>query len=180
MPTEPGKASTIGKKPRASVNAHTFVGPLTSAGIHDGAASLTGKVEAGHLRLDVSNDKAGHSLPGGGNSMRTITLDVVFRNAAGAVVQSIQAERFGTEFAAAEGEFPIPKWNAHSIARATEIGPDSTATVTCDIPAGATRAEAVLTYHSIHPAYVASLTKRGVDLSGRAPVVLARTTVTLP
>jgi hypothetical protein len=112
--------------------------------------------------------------------MRTITLDVEFKSATGAVVRSFQAERFGTEFADAEGNFPVPKWNAHSVARSTEIGPDSSRVVWCDIPAGSTRAEAVLSYHAIHPAYRAMLEKRGVDLSGRAPVVLARTTVTMP
>ena len=177
MPPTPGQASTVSKVPRASVNAHTFAGPRTTPSILDEAAVLTGKMENGKLRLDVENAKAGHSLPGGGNSFRTVTLDVTFQDAAGATVQSFQAERFGTEFADAGGNFPIPKWNAHSVARATEIGPDSTRTVTCDVPPGAARAEAVLTYYPIHPAYRAMLERRGVDLSSRAPVVLARATV---
>ena len=112
--------------------------------------------------------------------MRTITLDVVFTNAAGVEVKKMQAERFGTEFADAKGVSPVPKWMGQSVARATEIGPDSSRVVLCDVPPGATRAEAILTYHAIHPAYRAMLSKRGVDLSGRAPVVLARTTVVLP
>jgi len=180
MPPTAGRAATVTEKTRPAVYAHLFAGPRKAPAMLDGAATMKGAVEGGRLRLEVENAKAGHSLPGGGNSMRTITLDVVFRNAAGAEVQSFQAERFGTEFADADGNFPVPKWNAHSVARDTEIGPDSSRVVWCDIPAGASRADAVLTYHAIHPAYRAMLEKRGVDLSGRAPVVLARTTVTLP
>jgi hypothetical protein len=112
--------------------------------------------------------------------MRTITLDVVFTNATGLEVKKVQAERFGTEFADAKGVSPVPKWAGRSVARSTDIGPDSSRVVFCDIPAGATRAEAILTYHSIHPAYRAMLARHKVDLSGRAPVVLARTTVVLP
>jgi hypothetical protein len=180
MPPTEGRASTVSDKTRPAVYSHLFAGPRKAPGMLDGAANLKGSVEGGRLRLEVENAKAGHSLPGGGNSMRTITLDVVFTNAAGAELQKFQAERFGTEFADADGSFPVPKWNAHSIARDTEIGPDSSRVVWCDIPAGASRADAVLTYYAIHPAYRAMLEKRGVDLSGRAPIVMARTTVTLP
>ncbi|HET9952286.1 MAG TPA: multiheme c-type cytochrome [Candidatus Eisenbacteria bacterium] len=180
MPPTSGRAATVTEKTRSAVYSHLFAGPRKAPAMLDDAAAMKGSVAGGRLRLEVENTKAGHSLPGGGNSMRTITLDVVFKNAAGAEVQSIQAERFGTEFADAEGVFPVPKWNAHSVARDTEIGPDSSRVVWCDIPAGASRADAVLTYHAIHPAYRAMLVKRGVDLSGRAPIVLARTTVTLP
>ncbi len=180
MPPAPGKAATVAKRTRPAVNAHTFVGPRSTPAWLSDAATLKGSVSAGRLRLEVENAKAGHSLPGGGNSMRTITLDVVFSNAAGAEVQRLQAERFGTEFADADGMFPVPKWIGHSVARATEIGPDSSRVVLCDVPPGASRAVAVLTYHAIHPAYRAMLVKRGVDLSGRAPIVLARTTVVLP
>lgn len=180
MPPAAGKAATVATKTRPAVNAHTFVGPRSTPAWLSDAATLKGAVASGRLRLEVENAKAGHSLPGGGNSMRTITLDVVFTNAAGAEVKKLQAERFGTEFADAKGVSPVPKWMGQSVARATEIGPDSSRVVLCDVPPGATRAEATLTYHAIHPAYRAMLAKRGVDLSGRAPVVLARTTVDLP
>lgn len=106
--------------------------------------------------------------------MRTIALDVVFRDAKGGKVSAVTAERFGTEFSAADGSFPAYKWNAHGVARATSIGPDSSRVVWCDIPPGAVSAEAVLTYHPIHPAYLPMLAARGVDLSGRAPYVMAR------
>ena len=43
-----------------------------------------------------------------------------------------------------------------------------------DAKGGAVSAEAVLTYHAIHPAYLPMLAARGVDLSGRAPYVMAR------
>ena len=180
MPPAPGKAATVATKTRPAVNAHTFVGPRSTPEWLSDAATMKGSVASGRLRLEVENVKAGHSLPGGGNSMRTITLDVVFTNAAGAEVKRMQAERFGTEFADAKGVSPVPKWMGRSVARATEIGPDSSRVVLCDVPPGATRAEAILTYHAIHPAYRAMLAKRGVNLSGRAPVVLARTTVVLP
>ncbi|HEU4725328.1 MAG TPA: multiheme c-type cytochrome [Candidatus Eisenbacteria bacterium] len=180
MPPAPGKAATVATKTRPAVNAHTFVGPRSTPAWLDDAANLKGSLDGGRLRLEVENAKAGHSLPGGGNSMRTISLDVVFTNAAGAEVKKIQAERFGTEFADAKGASPVPKWAGRSVVRSTEIGPDSSRVVLCDVPPGATRANATLTYHSIHPAYRAMLAKRGVDLSGRAPVVLARTTVVIP
>ena len=180
MPPSAGRAATVTQKTRSAVSAHLFAGPRKAPAMLDDAAKLTAKVEAGRLRLEVENSKAGHTLPGGGNSFRTITLDVVFKNAAGATVKSLEAERFGTEFADAAGKSPVPKWEAASVARSTEIGPDSSRVVLCDIPAGASRAEAVLTYHAILPAYGAMLRKRGVDLSRRAPVVMARTTVTLP
>jgi hypothetical protein len=180
MPPSAGKASPLSKKTRIAVSAHSLMGPRMTPAVLEDAAKLSGTVEGRRLRLLVENDKAGHSLPGGGNSFRTITLDVVFKNAAGAAVQTVQAERFGTEFADGSGYSPVPKWNAHSIARATEIGPDSSRVVYCDIPAGASRAEVALTYYAIHPAYRAMLEKRGVDLSGRAPVVMARATVALP
>lgn len=180
MPPAPGKTAFVAKKARPAVSAHTFLGPVAHPTWLSDAATLVGAVSKGRLRLDVANAKAGHSLPGGGNSMRTITLEVIFRDGAGRQLQRVDAERFGTEFGDADGTFPVPKWIAHSVARATEIGPDSSRVVWCDLPRGAAKAEAILTYHAIHPAYRGMLEKRGVDLSGRAPIVLARTTVTLP
>lgn len=180
MPPAPGKAAAVAKRTRPDVPAHTFEGPRASPSWLSDAATLTGAVAKGRLRLEVGNAAAGHSLPGGGNSFRTITLDVVFRDAAGKQLQRLEAERFGTEFGDADGTFPSPKWIAHSVARSTEIGPDSSRVVWCDLPRGAAKAEAVLTYHAIHPAYRGMLEKRGVDLTARAPIVLARTTVTLP
>jgi hypothetical protein len=111
--------------------------------------------------------------------MRTIALVVVFLDKAGAVVSRLAAERFGVEFSAADGSFPAFKWNAHAVARSTAIPPDSTHVVWCDVPAGAGSAEATLTYHAIHPAYRPILEARGVDLSGRAPYVMARAKVSL-
>jgi hypothetical protein len=141
---------------------------------------LTAAVEAGRLRLEVANKKAGHALPGGGNSMRIVTLDVTFRSAGGAELLRTRAERFGVEFADAGGSSPVPKWMARSVARSSSIPADSSRVVWCDLPPGAKSAEAVLTYHAIHPAYRARLEAQGVDLSGRAPIALARATVTIP
>lgn len=180
MPPAPGKSAIVAKKAREAISAHRFEGPRATPTWLADAATLKGTVTKGRLRLEVENAAAGHSLPGGGNSMRTITLEVVFRDAAGKQLHRLDAERFGTEFADADGTFPVPKWIAHSVARATEIGPDSSRVVWCDVPRGAAKAEAILTYHAIHPAYRATLERRGVDLSGRAPIVLARATVTLP
>lgn len=180
MPAGPGKASNIAKTTRPSVSAHTFVGPRTTPAWLDSSATLAAAVSGNRLRLEVANRAAGHALPGGGNSMRTVQLDVVFRNGKGAELSRLTAERFGVEFSDADGTYPVPKWIARAVARSTSIPPDSSRVVWCDLPPGAATAEAVLTYHAIHPAYRPMLESRGVDLTGRAPYVMARAKVTIP
>jgi hypothetical protein len=180
MPPTPGKAAITAKKSRPAVFAHTFVGPRMTPAWLDSAATVSAALEGRRLRLEVSNRAAGHALPGGGNSMRTVQLDVVFRDGKGGEVSRLTAERFGVEFSDADGTFPVPKWIAHAVARSTAIPPDSSRVVWCDLPPGAATAEATLTYYSIHPAYRPMLEARGVDLSGRAPYVMARAKVTMP
>jgi hypothetical protein len=179
MPSAAGKAAVSASKSRPSVSAHTFVGPRSTPAWLDSAATLAAAASGGRLRLEVVNRIAGHALPGGGNSMRTIALDVVFRDAKGAEISRLVAERFGTEFSAADGSFPAYKWNAHGVARATSIPADSSRVVWCDLPPGAASAEAALTYYAVHPAYRPMLAARGVDLSGREPYVMARAKVPL-
>lgn len=174
MPAAPGKAAVTAKKIRPAVSAHRFRGPRSEPAWLDSVAAIDATTEDGRLKLEVSNRAAGHALPGGGNSMRTIALDVVFRDGNGDSLSMMTAERFGTEFSDADGSFPAYKWIAHGVARATSIPPDSSRVVWCDVPAGAASAEAVLTYYPIHPAYLPMLVARGVDLSGRAPYVMAR------
>jgi len=179
MPPSPGKSAIIAKQTRDKINAHTFLGAHT-AGVLDSAAALTATLEEGKLKLTITNARGGHSLPGGGASMRTITLEVVYFNSAGAEVSRTTVERFGTEFADAEGRSPVPKWLAKKPARSKEIPAGEPVVEWAAIPAGAKKAEALLTYHFILPAYRGGLEARKVDLSGYAPVVMARASVVLP
>jgi hypothetical protein len=179
MPPSPGKPSILSKAPRDKVWHHVFQGAHT-AGLLDGAASLEGTVEKGRLKLVVTNVSGGHSLPGGGASMRSITLDVVYRNAAGAEVSRVPVQVYDTEFADASGKSPVPKWLARKVARSNELIEGEGRVEWVDIPAGAKRAEAVLTYRFILPAYLPSLETRKVDLTGHDPVTMAKTEVKLP
>jgi nitrate/TMAO reductase-like tetraheme cytochrome c subunit len=179
MPPAPGKASMLSKMTREKVWHHLFQGAHTP-GVSDSAASLKATVEEAKLKIIVTNTRGGHSLPGGGASMRAITLDVIYRDAAGAEVSRVPVQTFDTEFADASGKSPVPKWLARKVARSYEIVAGEPRTEWAEIPAGAKRAEAVLTYRFILPAYLPSLEKRQVDLSRHAPVVMARAAVALP
>lgn len=179
MPPAPGKASPLAKKLRPAVWAHTFAGPRTKGGL-DSVATLAAAVEEGKLRITVRNTRSGHALPGGGHSMRSITLEAVWLDAGGRELSRAAVATYGTEFADSTGQGPVPKWIAASVLRARSIPPDSEVVERADIPAGAKRAQAVLTYQPIAPAFRARLEAARVDLTGRDPVVLARTEVNLP
>jgi hypothetical protein len=179
MPSAPGKASPLAKKQRPAVFAHTFSGPRTPGGL-DSVATLAASVEGGRLRLTVTNARGGHSLPGGGHSMRSITLDVVFTDAAGKELSRAEVASYGTEFADSAGRAPAPKWLAASVARSREIPADSPVVEYAKVPAGAKKAEAVLTYHPLAPAILERLKAAGVEAAGRDPVVLARAAASLP
>lgn len=179
MPPAPGKASPLAKKQRPAVWAHTFAGPRTKGG-HDSVAALSAAVEAGKLRIAVRNARAGHALPGGGHSMRSITLEAIWLDGTGKELSRVAVATYGTEFADSTGKGPVPKWVAASVLRSRSIPPDSEVVERADIPAGAKRAQAVLTFQPIAPAFRARLEAARVDLTGRDPVVLAKTEVTLP
>jgi hypothetical protein len=179
MPSAPGKASPLAKKQRPAVAAHTFSGPRTPDGL-DSVATVAASVEGGRLKLTVTNARGGHSLPGGGHSMRAITLDVVFTDAAGKELSRAEVASYGTEFADSSGRAPVPKWLAASVARSREIPADSPVVEYAKVPAGAKKAEAVLTYHPLAPAIRERLKAAGVDVAGRDPVVLARAAASLP
>lgn len=179
MPPAPGKASPLAKKQRSEVYAHSFIGPRTAGGL-DSIASVGAAVQEGRLRLTVRNSRAGHSLPGGGHSMRAITLEAAFFDAGGKEIARVPVAMYGTEFADSSGAAPVPKWLAAKVSRSRSIPADSSIEEWAPIPAGAKRALALLTYHPIAPAYRARLLARRVDLAGRDPVVIARAEVTLP
>ena len=71
------------------------------------------------------------------------------------------------------------KWLARSVVRSVEIPADEPRVEWADIPPGAKRAEAILTYHFLFPAYIPALEARQVDLSDHRPKVLARAEATL-
>jgi cytochrome c554/c'-like protein len=179
MPSAPGKASPLAKKQRPAVAAHAFSGPRTLGGL-DSVATLAASVEGGRVKLTVTNARAGHSLPGGGHSMRAITLDVVFTDAAGKELSRAEVASYGTEFADSAGRAPVPKWLAASVARSREIPADSPVVEYAKVPAGARKAEAVLTYHPLAPVIRERLKAAGVEVAGRDPVVLARAAASLP
>jgi cytochrome c554/c'-like protein/NapC/NirT cytochrome c family protein len=179
MPPGPGKASFLSKKTRDKVYAHHFLGAHT-AGVLDSTASVAAGVENGKLKLTVRNTKGGHSLPGGGASMRAITLEVIYQDGAGKEIARVPVQTYDTEFADANGRSPVPKWLAAKVARSNEIPADEPKVEWSEIPPNAKRAEAVLTYHFLLPSYRAALEAKKVDLTGRDPVVMARTTVSIP
>ena len=179
MTPAPGKASLIAKKTRDKIWAHSFSGAHT-AGVLDSTASVAGAVEGGKLKLTVRNTRGGHSLPGGGASMRAITLEVVYQDGAGKELARVPVQTYDTEFADANGKSPVPKWLAKKVARSNEIPADEAKVEWSEIPPGAKKAEAVLTYHFILPPYRAALMAKKVDLTGRDPVVMARVTVAIP
>lgn len=179
MPSAPGKAALTAKKTREKISGHQFLGAHTP-GVLDSTASLAAVVEGGRLKMTVKNERGGHSLPGGGASMRAITLEVVYRDAAGKEVARVPVQSYGTEFADEKGKSPVPKWLAKKVARMNEIPADEPKVEWADIPAGAKAAEAVLTYHFLLPTYRAALQAKKVDLTGRDPVVMARARVALP
>ena len=174
-----GKAALIAKKERDQVWSHAFAGAHSDS-LPDSVATLVAAVEKGRLKLTVTNRQGGHSLPGGGGSFRWITLDVVYRDAAGKELRRANVQGYGTEFADAAGKSPVPKWLARKVVRSEEIAADAPRTEWADIPSGARRAEATLTYHFLNPAYVPALEARKVDLSRHRPRVLARTHVEIP
>ena len=112
--------------------------------------------------------------------MRSITLDVSWFDAAGKELARATVESYGTEFADSAGKSPVPKWLAASVKRSNEIPADSPVVKLVDLVPGARRAEATLTYQPILPVYRAALAAKQVDLTGRDPVVLAKTVVPLP
>jgi hypothetical protein len=179
MPPAPGKASPLSKKQRDAVYAHTFLGPRVPGGL-DSVVTLSGAVSSGKLKLTIQNVRAGHALPGGARSMRSITLEVSWLDAAGKELSRTTVDSYGTEFADSTGKSPVPKWLAASVKRTNEIPADSSVEEWADPVPGAKSAEAILTYQPILPAYRAALVAKQVDLTGRDPVVLARTTVKLP
>ena len=179
MPAAPGKASLIAKKTRDKIWAHHFPGAHTAGGL-DSVASVAAAVESGKLKLTVRNTRGGHSLPGGGASMRAITLEVVYQDGAGKELARVPVQTYDTEFADANGKSPVPKWLAKKVARSNEIPADEPKVEWSEIPLGAKKAEAVLTYHFLLPAYRAALVAKQVDLTGRDPVVMARTSVAIP
>lgn len=179
MPPAPGKVAIIATTSREKVWAHSFLGAHTS-GVLDSAAALSAVVDGGNLKITVTNRRGGHSLPGGGASMRAITLDVVYKDGAGNELSRVPVQTYDTEFADAAGKSPVPKWLAKKVARSNEIPADEAKVETAAIPAGAKSAEAVLTYHFLLPAYREALMSKKVDLTGRDPVVMARAIVRLP
>ena len=179
MPSAPGKAALTAKKSRDKISGHHFLGAHTP-GVLDSAASLAAVVEGGRLKILVKNERGGHSLPGGGASMRAITLEVVYRDEAGKEVARMPVQTYGTEFADEKGKSPVPKWLAKKVSRSNEIPADEPKVEWADIPAGAKTAEVALSYHFLLPAYRAALQARSVDLTGRDPVVMARARVALP
>jgi hypothetical protein len=178
MPSSSGKSSVIGKT-REKIWSHQFLGAHT-AGVLDSAATLAAAVEGGKLKLTVANRRGGHSLPGGGASMRAITLEVLYKDGAGKELSRVAVQTYGTEFADAGGKSPVPKWLAKTVARSNEIPADEPKVEWAAIPAGARSAEATLTYHFLLPSYRQALEAKKVDLSGRDPVVMARATVSIP
>jgi len=179
MPPAPGKASPLARKSRPAVYAHTFVGPRTAGGL-DSVAALTASVEAGKLRIAVRNLRAGHALPGGGHSFRAMTLEAIYYDAAGKELSRGAVATYGTEFADEAGKGPVPKWLAASVLRSRTIPADSEVVERTSIPSGARRVAAVLTYQPLAPSIRARLQKAGADLTGRDPVVMARTELNLP
>ncbi|HEY6221748.1 MAG TPA: multiheme c-type cytochrome [Candidatus Eisenbacteria bacterium] len=179
MPPAPGKASLIAKKTRDTIWAHTFAGAHAAGGL-DSVASVAAAVESGKLKLTVRNTRGGHSLPGGGASMRAITLEVVYQDGAGKELARVLVQTYDTEFADASGKSPVPKWLAKKVARSNEIPADEPKVEWTEIPPGAKTAEAVLTYHFLLPTYRAVLVAKKVDLTGRDPVVMARASVAIP
>jgi len=179
MPPGPGKTAITAKVSRDKMWPHHFLGAHTP-GVLDSTATLAAVVEGGKLKLTVTNRRGGHSLPGGGASMRAITLEVAYTNAAGAELSRALVQTYDTEFADASGKSPVPKWLAKSVARSNEIPADAAKVEWAAIPAGAKSAEAILTYHFLLPAYRDALVAKKVDLTGHDPVVMARAKVALP
>jgi len=180
MPSMEGEAAPqVSKMKRGTVRAHTFQG-AHGEGALDSVATLTATLEGGKLKLTIANRGAGHALPGGGGGMRSIALDVVFQDASGSTLKTVPVETYGIVYADEQGRSPVPKWLAKSVARMNEIPVSEPKIETCDVPRGAKTAEARLTYRFIDPAYLPSLNRRQVDLSGHQPVLIARAAVTLP
>ena len=172
-------APKISKMNRESVYSHAFHAARTP-GFLDSVVTMSAAVEKGRLKLTVTNQRAGHSLPGGGGGMRVIALTVSFYGAGGESLATADVQTYGIRYADATGATPVPKWLAKTIAHQAEIRADGAATEWCDVPAKARKAEARLVYYFIDPAYLPSLRERQVDLSTHQPVLLARAGAKLP
>jgi len=172
-------APGISKMKRDVVHAHAFPGPR-SATFLDSIVTMTAVPKDGKLAITVSNQKCGHSIPGGGGGMRIVTLAVSFFGAKDAPLGTTEVQTYGIRYADAKGVTPVPKWLASTVVHDAEIPSSGSAQESCAIPAGAKRAEAKLTYYSIDPAYLPALSKRQVDLKDHQPVVLARATAKVP
>lgn len=180
MPSYAGSAApNVSKMKRDAVHAHGFPAARTP-GFLDSVATMTAVPDGKSLKLTVTNQRAGHALPGGGGGMRVIDLAVSFFDAKGESLGATVAQTYGIRYADAKGMTPVPKWLASAVAHQAEIPSSGSAVEICAIPEGSRRAEARLIYYSIDPAYVPSLSARRVDLRDHQPVVMARATVTLP
>ena len=172
-------APNVSQMKRDVIHSHGFPAARTP-GFLDSVVTLAAKVRDGKLELTVTNQRAGHSLPGGGGGMRVIALAVTFYGARGESLATADVQTYGIRYADAKGITPVPKWLARTVAHQAEIPSHGSVVETCAIPSGAKRAEARLVYHSIDPEYLPSLAKRQVDLKSRQPVVLARATAKVP
>ncbi len=180
MPPSAGQAAPkVSKMHRDQVWAHTFHG-AHGPGVLDSVATMRVSVEGGKLKLTITNQQAGHALPGGGGGMRMIALNVIFYDGSGAAIQSVSVDTYGIFYADEQGQSPVPKWQAKSLARMNEISSSEPRVATCDVPPDAKKAEATLTYHFINPAYWEALSRRQVDLSRHQPVVMTRGSLVLP
>jgi hypothetical protein len=168
-------APNVSKMKRDVVHSHGFPA-ARQPGFLDGVVTMAAEAKAGTLKITVTNQKAGHSLPGGGGGMRLIKLSVSFYGAKGESLSAADVQTYGIRYADAKGRTPVPKWLARSVAHQAEIPSSGSAVESCSIPAKARRAEATLVYYYIDPAYLPALGKRKVDLSDHKPVVLARAT----
>jgi len=172
-------APGISKMKRAVVHSHGFTAARTPGWL-DSVLTMTAQPQDGKLEIKISNQKCGHSIPGGGGGMRLVTLAVSFYGAKGEALGTTDVQTYGIRYADAKGVTPVPKWLAKKVVHQAEIPSSGSATESCVIPASAKRAEATLTYYFIDPAYLPALSKRQVDLKDHQPVVLARAVTKLP
>lgn len=160
----PGKAAPFGVD-RDHIYLMTFAGGNVALGDADLAeerlkAAATVEIETpghiepgtkGEIEVTVSNVGAGHYIPTGLTEFRQMWLEVVSINADG-VSATIGEHRYGTELADAEGNYPVPLWEAVSIGWDDRIPPQESRSYTYEVnmPAdGVANIEATLYYRSV-------------------------------
>ena len=151
---------------------HAFAGAV--APLLARAARLVVDRRDDEIVVSVTNSGAGHALPTG-SALRTVRLEVEFRDRSGAVLGDNRNDPAATLMRVledADGNAPVPPWRAAAVARDSRLSPGERRAFAYPLPAGTATVTARLVYHRA-PAPI--LERLGIAAEGLfAPIEMAR------